>query len=178
MLSRLLSGDSGFDQPFGVPALPASPAPPRARARDAVEADALAMSVHLPWNQILAEGALSYGMRQEAARLTTRMMNAVIHCLKQNRAFYERYHALNATGLGERGSLTGYAPVGLFLQTLGVRILSPSRVRLEGTNPFPWPVTTLYRGLRIERGIESTVVVFPNGQTVTVSDPAPCIVAV
>lgn len=177
MLDRVLAAGTGFDRPFGAPALSESPAPPRARAREATEADSIAMSVHLPWNQLIVEGALSYGMRPEAARLTTRMMTAVIQCLKQNRAFYERYHALTGAGLGERGALTGFAPVGLFLQTLGVHILSPTRLRLEGANPFPWPVSILYRGLKIERGIESTAVTFPNGQTVTITEPAPCTVS-
>jgi hypothetical protein len=104
-------------------------------------------------------------------------MNAVVHCLKQNRAFYERYHALTAAGLGERGALTGFAPVGLFLDTLGVQVLSPTSVRLEGTNPFPWPATIVYRGLRVVRGLDSTQVVFPNAEPVTITDPAACVVS-
>ncbi len=177
MLGRLLEGGTGFDRPFGIPALAATPPIPRARAREAVEADAIAMSVHLPWNHMIGEGALTYGLRTEAAVLVTRMMNAVVHGLKQNRVFYERYHAASAAGLGERGALTGFAPVGLFLQTLGVQILSQDRVRLEGANPFPWPVTIFYRGLKLVRGAESTEILFPSGKTVTVADPAPCVVS-
>jgi hypothetical protein len=178
MLGRMLTDPGGFDQPFGVPALPASPAPARAGVREAAAADSVAWGVHLPWNQLIGEGLLSYGFRSEAAQLTTRLMNAVIHCLKQTRSFYERYHARTAAGLGERGALTGLAPVGLFLQTLGVQILSPTRVRLEDTNPFPWPVTILYRGLKVVRGLESTDLVFPNGQTVTVTDPTPSLISI
>lgn len=178
MLKRLLGAGAGFDRPFGIPALPASPALPRARVRESVDADMIAMSVHLPWNQVIAEGALAYGLRNEAAELTKRMMRSVIQCLKQNRAFYERYYALNGSGLGERGALTGFAPVGLFLQTLGVQIISPTRVRLDGLNPFPWPVTISYRGLNVVRGLESTEVQFPGGQTVSITDPAPCVVSV
>ncbi len=177
MLRRALEAGSAFDHPYGVPALATSPASPRARVREAAEAGSIAFSVHLPWNQIIAEGALAYGLRAEAATLTTRMMNAVIQCLKQNHVFYDRYHADTSAGLGERGALSGFAPVGLFLQTLGVRILSPARVRLEGVNPFPWPVTILYKGLKILRGMESTEIVFPNGQRVAVGDPAPCVVS-
>ena len=178
MLRLLLETGTGFDRPFGVPALSASPAPPRARVREAAEAEALAMSVHLPWNQLIVEGALAYGLRREAAQLTTRMMEGVIRCLKQNHVFYESHHALTGAGLGERGALTGFAPVGLFLQTLGVQILSPTRVRLGGANPFPWPVTIIYKGLKLERGPESTEVIFPNGQSLTITDPAPCVVSV
>jgi hypothetical protein len=64
------------------------------------------------------------------------------------------------------------------LQTLGVTIFSATRVRLEGCNPFPWPVTLRFRGLTVTRGIDSTKVTFHNGKSVTVTDPAPCVVSV
>ena len=79
-------------------------------------------------------------------------MNAVVRGLQEHATLYERYHAQTGASMGERGSILGAAPVGLFLKTLGVEILSPSRVRLEGINPFPWPVTLVYRGLRVVRG--------------------------
>lgn len=157
-----------FGRPFGIPALSFVPDP---------EADAVAMSVHLPWNHLIGEGLLDYGFRREAALLTTHLMNAVIQNLKQNHAFYENYHAETGHGMGERGALSGFAPVGLFLQTLGVTILSPMRVRLEGENPFVWPVTISYKGLKIVRGLENTQVVFPNGESIMVTDPAPCVVS-
>jgi hypothetical protein len=72
--------------------------------------------------------------------------------------------------------LSGFAPVGLFLQVLGVQILSPRRVRLEGENPFPWEVTIRYRGLKVVRGLDKTDVVFANGKSVSVTDTSPCIV--
>ena len=136
----------------------------------------MAMSVHLPWNNLIGEGLLAYGFRDEAARLTTRLMSAVVTCLKHTNVFYERYHALTGAGMGERGSLAGFAPVGLFLKTLGVQILSPTSVRLEGRNPFPWPVTIVYRGMRLVRGLEGTEITFPNAAPITVTDPEPCIV--
>ena len=135
------------------------------------------MSVHLPWNLLIGEGLLAYGFRAEAARLTKRIMAAVIKNLKQNRAFYQRYHAGTGAGLGERNALTGLAPLGLFLQTLGVTILSGTRVRLEGKNPFPWSVTVRYRGMTIQRGLESTEVTFLNGKSVTVTDANACVVS-
>ena len=168
MLDHSLLDAVRFDRPYGIPALPFLPDP---------EAEAIAMSVHLPWNQLIGEGLLSYGFRHEAARLTVHAMNAVIQSLKQSQAFYERYHAETGSGIGERGALTGLAPLGLFLQTLGVTFLSSARVRLEGTNPFAWPVTIVYKGLKVERGLDVTRVVFPNGQVVIVTDPAPCIVS-
>ncbi len=177
MLRRTLLASGIFDQRFGIPALPTSPAGARAGAKETAEAEAVAFGVHLPWNQLIGEGLLAYGFRAEAARLTTRLMSAVVQSLKQNRCFYERYHSRTGSGLGERGALTGLAPLGLFLQTLGVHIISPTSVRLAGRNPYPWPVTLVYRGLRVVRGPDATQVVFHNGQVVTVSDPAPCLVS-
>jgi hypothetical protein len=104
-------------------------------------------------------------------------MQATVRCLKQSRAFYERYHANTGSGIGERGALAGLAPVGLFLQVLGVHIVSPACVRLEGRNPFAWPVTVLYKGLKVQRGLEETEIVFPNGQAVKIAGVEPSIVS-
>jgi hypothetical protein len=167
MISRSLLDADQFDRPFGIPAIP--------HLRDP-EADMTAMSVHFPWNQLIGEGLLAYGYRNEAARLTVHLMNAVIQNLRQSRAFYAQYHAETGSGIGERGALSGLAPVGLFLQSLGVTILSPTRVRLEGQNPFAWPVTLLYKGLKVIRGHKETEVIFPNGKSVHVTDPARTVV--
>jgi len=158
-----------FDRPFGMPSLPLSPDP---------EAEPVSMSVYLPWNQLIGEGMLAYGFRAEATRLTAHLMNAVIQNLKQNRAFYQRYHAEKGTGIGERNSLHGFAPVGLFMQALGVTILSSTRVKLAGRNLFPWPVTIKYKGLTIVRGMEQTVVTFVNGESAIVKDERPCTVEI
>ena len=168
MTGRTILNAERFDRPFGIPACPVVPS---------AEADAACSSVYLPWNLLVCEGLLAYGFRQEAARLMAHLMTGVIKNLKQKRAFYQRYHADTGLGLGERNAVSGLAPVGLFLQILGVQILSPTRVRLEGNNPFPWPVTVQYKGLTIVRKLEKTEVKFQNGQQVTVDDPAPCIVS-
>lgn len=169
MLHRTIFAAERFGRPFGIPALPSLPAP---------EAETAAMSVHLPWNSMIAEGLLEYGFQEEAAHITARLMNAVIQNLKERRAFYQRYHAETGAGIGERNALSGFAPVGLFLQTLGVTILAPDRVRLEGKNPFPWPVTLRYKGLVVQRNLENTAITFPNGTAATVTDPDPMVVEV
>ena len=167
MIGRNVMIADRFDRPFGMPSLPFSPDP---------EADPVSMSVHLPWNQMIGEGMLAYGFRAEATRLTAHLMNAIIQNLKQNRAFYQRYHAEKGTGSGERNSLHGFAPVGLFMQALGVTILSSSKVKLEGRNLFPWTVKIKYKGLTVVRGLEQTVVTFSNGGSVIVKDEQPCVV--
>ena len=92
-------------------------------------------------------------------------------------AFRRYYHADTGQGIGERNALTGLASVGLFLEILGVRLISPRRVWIAGFNPFPLPVTVKYRGLTVLRQKEKTVVIFPDGQTATITDPAPQVVS-
>jgi hypothetical protein len=103
-------------------------------------------------------------------------MAAIIKSLKNESAFRRNYHPTSGQGMGERNALSGLVPLGFFLDTLGVRVIAPDRVALEGTNPFPWPVTVKYRGLTVMRGKEKTQVIFPDGQTVSVDDPAPRLV--
>ncbi len=167
LLERTLLDPKRFHKPFGAPALASC-------SND--EADEVCSSVHLPLNHLIGEGLLAYGFRREAAQLVQRIMAAVIQTLKERRAFAERYHAETAAPLGERNTVTGLAPLGLFLQTLGVTIYSAAQVRLEGQNPFPWPVTLRYRGLTVHRQAEHTEVVFPNGKSVVISDPRPCLI--
>jgi hypothetical protein len=58
-----------------------------------------------------------------------------------------------------------------------VQLTSHKSISLSGFNPFPWPVTVKYRGLTVLRQLEKTTVIFPNGETVTVTDPTPCIIS-
>ncbi|MBL8080825.1 MAG: hypothetical protein JNM55_22830 [Anaerolineales bacterium] len=167
LIGRNIMTADRFDRPFGLPSLPESPDP---------EADLVSMSVHFPWNQLIGEGLLAHGFRAEATRLTVHMMNAVIQNLKQNRSFYQRYHAETGAGIGERNAVQGLAPVGLFMQSLGVNILSSTRVKLEGKNLYPWPVTIKYKGLTVVRSMEQTTITFINGESVLVKEEEPCIV--
>lgn len=157
-----------FWQPFGLPACPGAAGG---------EELSVCQTVHLPWNSLVGEGLVNYGFRSEAALLVTRLMTGICQTLKREGAFRRYYQAQNPQGVGERNALNGLAPVGLFLEVLGVRLLSPRRVALAGFNPFPWPVTVKYRGMTILRQKEKSMVIFPDGQTVVVSDPEPRVVS-
>jgi hypothetical protein len=170
MIGRALLDASRFYRPYGVPACAAIP-------QHQPEAEAVSQAVHMPWNLFVGEGLLKYGFRSDAARLVAHLMTGIVQNLKQNRAFYARYHAENGTGMGERNPLHGLAPVDLFLRVLGVEILSVARVKLEATNPFPWDVTITYRGLKVKRGQDKTEVTFANGKSVTVTDTEPVVVS-
>ena len=167
LIGRSLFDALRFNRPFGIPACP-SLTQPFGPAHDKPEAEVVSQSVHLPWNLFVCEGLLRYGFRAAAARLFAHSMSAVIQNLKLNRAFYARYHAEKGTGIGERNSLNGLASVGLFMKILGVEILSPRRVKLEGENPFPWDVTIQFKDLKVIRGVKNTLVTFANGKSVIV----------
>jgi hypothetical protein len=146
----------------------------------------ICQGVHLAWNTLIGEGLLNYGLREEAAVLTGRLMAVVVNNLKQEHAFAYSYHAVTGTGMGERNPVQGLAPLGFFLSTIGVRIEMPCgsqgsgngvRVELRGKNPFPWPVTVKYRGLNITRGADQSVIIFPDGQTVTLTDPTDAVIS-
>ena len=168
MIGRALLDASRFHRPFGVPACAAAPQPTRSRA--------VSQAVHPLWNLFIGEGLLHYGFRSDAARLVAHLMTGIVQNLKQNHAFYNRYHAENGTGMGERNSLHGLAPVDLFLRVLGVEVLSGTRVRLEGTNPFPWDVTVSYRGLKVVAD-RRRLMIFANGKSVTVREIEPVVVS-
>jgi hypothetical protein len=167
LVTRTIKAARKFWRPYGLPACPST------RTRPDVEACHV---VHLPWCHLIGEGLLKYGYRAEAAELVTRLMNAICQTLQKDSGFRQFYHAETGEGLGEPDALSGLAPLGLFLQTLGVRLVSSQRVDLEGHNPFPWPVTVKYRGVTVLRQSEKTIVTFPDGQSITVEDTAPQIV--
>ena len=114
--------------------------------------------------------------RDEAAHLVTRMMEITVQSLKQQGSFFAGYNSKSGAGVGEHNKLYGLAPVGLFLETLGVKIISSKQVRLEGTNPYPHPVTLRYRGLVVTRHADHTEITFPDGKKVEVNDAQPCMV--
>jgi hypothetical protein len=140
------------------------------------EAADLTESVWIPWNCMVGEGLLRYGYREAAAELVTRLMDAITANLKQGGAFRRHHHAGTGEGLGERDAALGLPPLDLFLAALGVRIDSIWRVGLRGRNPFPWEVTVKFRGLIVRRGLESTEVTFPSGESVIVAHAEPCVV--
>ncbi len=156
-----------FWREFGLPAFPRPPASANQNT---------CWSVNLYWNVLIGRGLVKFGYRTLAADLLTRVMNAIIQSLKADRAFRRSYHAETGKGLGEFNSISGLAPVGFFLDVLGVRLISSRKVGLSGFNPFPWPVTVKYRGMTIMRQQDKTTVIFPDNQTVIVTDPNPQLV--
>ena len=168
LIEETITNPLDFWHPYGLPAC--------ARPPDSGETE-ICQSTNLAWNTLIGSGLLRYGYRREAVDLVNRIMKGIVGSLKSDRCFRRYYHADTGQGIGDRNALQGLAPLGLFLEALGVRLISPRRVELSGFNLFPWPVTVKYRGLTVMRQREKTMVIFPDGQTVTVDDPEPRIVS-
>ena len=146
-----------FWRPYGIAACSAQdPAYPFANPQGSG-------AISMLWNSMLVEGLLDYGYDQEAAELITRLMQATIRSLREEKAFREYYNAENGSGIGERDHLAGLAPVGLFLRTLGVYLISPDRMVLRGVHPFPWAVTVRWMGVVIHCFSDRKVVIFNDG---------------
>jgi len=132
---------------------------------------AMSSKVSVVWNQFILEGLLTYGHRAEAAKLFTQLMAGVVKSLKEHQSFYQFYDAHSGTPSGEKNYLGGLAPLGLFLEILGVGLISPREVILEGISPFPRPITVKYRGLTVLRQVNETRIIFPDGQSTIVTGP-------
>lgn len=168
-LVQTITNPNLYWRPFGIPALPGG---------GSASVTLPGESVHVPWNALIGDGLLRYGYQREAAQLLSAVMAAISRSLKETGAFFKQYHAGHGAGSGERNILHGLAPLGWFLDVLGVKLLSGERVGLRGFNPFPWPITVKYKGITVLRQAERTNVTFADGQSILVEDPAPCIVSI
>ncbi len=156
-----------FWRRFGLPACP---------DHDTFADNGVCNKVFLPWCLFISEGLLKYGFRDETAELVTKIMVGINQSLRKDGCFKQNFDADSGDGHGDNDGLWGLAPLGLFLETLGLEIISSRKIRLSGINPFPWPVTIKFQGMTLLRGLEKTQVIFPDGQTILIDDPEPCLV--
>jgi hypothetical protein len=174
MIEKAIANPQRFWRPYGIPAWNISQQVSYGNSDTNLENS---RAVHIPWNAMIGEGLIAYGYRSLAAELVSRLMAGIVQNYHAEGSFRRYYHSETGAGIGERNILHGLAPLGLFMQTLGVSMISPHQVKLSGFNPFPWPVTVKYRGISILRQKERTVVVFPDGQLLNIDDPADQIVS-
>lgn len=149
-------------KPFGLPMCPSV---------DEIESPTDLTSTALPWNALVLEGLLDYGFRIEAADLYTRMMQAAVNSLKQERCFRQFYHAESGRGRGERGHLWGLPPIELFLRLVGIKKFCSDEIIVEGHNPFPWPVTIKFRRLSLTRDGDKTTLRLPGKPPIQLVGP-------
>jgi len=127
--------------------------------------DGLPIRINVLWNTLIIKSLADQGDHDEAMHLFSHLMTTIIDGIKNFNGFFPYYNAQDGQPAGQRNAITGFVPLRLFLQIAGVRIFSPSRVALWGTNPFPWPININWQGLSIKRGQTTTRVVFPDGST-------------
>ncbi len=169
LVKQTITDDTRFWHPYGIPAY----------VHDHTDLDIdTCHYIHLPWNNLIGEGLVKYEYHEEAVKLFTRIMTAIVENLKNSKAFFQYYHSQTGQGFGEQNALSGLPPLGLFLDILGVQILSSRRVFLKGYNPFPMPITVKFRGLTILRESKQTKITFPGGQTAVIRNPKPRLVTV
>lgn len=126
--------------------------------------------IHFPWTDLILDGLIQYGERNKATEVFSRLMKPVVHSLNNDLTFHQSYHNETGKPLGAQNSLPGLVPIGLFLKILGIKIISASKVEVAGHNPFPWPVTIKYQGLTVVKQEKKTLVIFPDGQNVTIDN--------
>jgi hypothetical protein len=119
-------------------------------------------------NLLLGEALVRYGFRQEAADLLRDLLRAALDSLRRDHALRQSYHQETGEGLGRRNDVRGLPPLSLFLDVLGVDLLSPDRVLLQGNSPFKRSVMLRWRGLTIDRGQSETRVQFADGRSAVV----------
>jgi hypothetical protein len=124
--------------------------------------------VYMLWNIMLGEGLLEYGYRKEAAGLILNILQAVMHALRNDKAFRESYHPDLPEGVGERDHVSGLLPMGLFLECLGIKLRQPDKFIVSADNPFPWPIIVRWRGFEFRCFEDHKEVTFPSGEQVKV----------
>jgi hypothetical protein len=120
--------------------------------------------INLPWNFLLLEILLDNSHIKVATDLFSRLMSLITYSLRHNHAFFEYFGAKDGYPMGHKHSLSGIAPIMLYLRMIGVRIISPTAVEISGESPFPGEITVKYRGMQINRNGKVTRVILPNGQ--------------
>jgi hypothetical protein len=127
--------------------------------------------VSLPEFCMVVEGLINYGFIEEATKLVNGVMEAIINVVKLTGHFSEYYHSLNGNGMGRLNHLIGLPPVGLFLKSIGVEILSPEEIIVSGKNLFHRDIEIHYQGMYLIRSEKELEVTFRDGQHIRIEGP-------
>lgn len=154
---------SGIPETWRLPGLPEQPSEGLAGSAKLRIPEGLVQQVNILWNTLIIEGLVREGLTETAVTIFTNMMSAILHGLKDYNGFYSAHEVESGLPIGLANAITGLAPVGLFLKIAGIKLLSPNRVAIWGSNPFPWPVEVRWQGLWLRREDEQTHIIFPDG---------------
>lgn len=125
--------------------------------------EGMAVSVNVLWNTLIIEGMLRQGFQDEAVTAFTNLMGTIINGLRGFEGFYPTYDCQTGGPTGLKNAVTGLPPMRLFLELAGIKLFTPNRLAIWGTNPFPWPIRIQWQGLNLEKEETNTRVIFPNG---------------
>jgi hypothetical protein len=125
------------------------------------------------WNAMIGHGFVKYNHIRSASKLFTHLMTAIVKTLRTTGFFHRYYSVENGEGYGDHNHISGLVPLNFFLATLGIWIKNPSTVRVSGVNPYPWPVEIGYRGLKISKLMDHSIVQFPDKKSIEIDDELP-----
>lgn len=160
LIERWLTDPERYARRYGLPVIPGDDPAYRPDRRNG------SGGVWLPGNALILSGLVRCGRRPLAAHLFQRSMEGLVTCVRKEKAFFEAYNADSPQGLGERHDVAGAAPVEALLEILGLQLVSPRRLRIEGHHPFDRPMTIRWRGLTVRRAAAVTQITFPDGEQI------------
>ena len=137
----------------------------------------LPVRVNILWNTLILEGLTNQGESQKAAELFINIMDSIVHGLIDYDGFYPLIDTETGQPVGQYNAISGLVPIRLFLKIAGIKLLSPTKVALWGSNPFPWPIKIHWKGLSLWKEQDQTKITFPNGATTEQTDQKSVLIA-
>jgi hypothetical protein len=125
--------------------------------------EGLPVQANILWNTLIINGIVNAGYSEVALGIFSNLMSTIIQGLKDFNGFFPAYTVENGLPAGKANSITGLAPLQLFLKIAGIKLISPEKVAIWGSNPFPWPVSVSWQGLWLRRDGLHTHIIFPDG---------------
>jgi hypothetical protein len=138
--------------------------------------EGLQNAVNVLWNTLIIQGIARKGCRETAAGLFCNLMASIIKGLREYEGFFPYFQVEDGRPLGKANTISGLAPLRLFLEIAGIRILTPNRIALWGHNPFPWPLEVTWQGLSLTKEEDHTRLTFPDGATCSHTGTTPVLI--
>jgi uncharacterized protein YaaQ len=160
-----LTAESGYLEKYGLAMLPA-----KERLRYPTSGGD---ELSLPLNRMIVNGMRLYGHVDEAADVYSRTLEAIKLSFQGDGSFRKSYNVVRGSGTGEQNHPFGLISPDFFLESAGIRIYSPEKIKLTGKKGLSNSIRVSFRGLEINRNGDQTRVRFPNGQTAEAAGTEP-----
>ncbi len=128
------------------------------------------------WNTLVLQALAQAGFTEQAAAFFSQLMWAITMGLSDYGGFFPFYNMKDGQPVGARNALVGLAPLNLFVELVGIRLFSPEKLAVWGSNPFPWPVEIHWQGLSVQREGTNVNVTFPDGTIFSGSPERPILI--